>query len=36
LTAVLVNSDYHRRGYSGSRDDWLFTKDRQRFVVTAR
>jgi hypothetical protein len=36
MTAVLVNSDYHQRGYSASRDDWLFTKDRQRFVVTAR
>jgi hypothetical protein len=36
LTAALVNSDYHQRGYSGSRGDWLFTNDRQRFVVTAR
>jgi hypothetical protein len=36
MTAVLVNSDFHQRGFSQSLDDWRFTKDRQRFVVTAR
>jgi hypothetical protein len=36
LTAVLVNSDIHQHGFSSRLDDWRFTKNRQRFVLSAR
>jgi hypothetical protein len=36
LTAVVVNSDIGQRGFSSSLDDWRFTKNRQRFVLSAR
>ncbi len=36
ITAVLVNSDTSERGFSGVRQDWLFTRDRVPFLVSIR
>jgi Family of unknown function (DUF6055) len=36
LTAVIVNADTKQRGFSNRRFDWLYTRNRVPFTVTAR
>lgn len=36
ITAVLVNADIRQRGYSGSRQDWLYSRDSVPFQVSVK
>ncbi len=36
ITAVVVNADYHQNGYSGSRQDWLYTRDHAPFRLSVK